>query len=135
MTRFARPLWRAAVVAVLASVLATSAAWALPASEAGGLLGSWALSFEGPMGPVNLTVTLKDEGGNLAAKVEATDFAPSPVSEVAKTAEGISLKFTIDAQGMTLPAKLILSADGAKLKANFDIADGMLSIPGAGTKK
>jgi hypothetical protein len=107
----------------------------LASADVKAMLGNWGLVLDGPMGPVNMSLALKDDGGKAAAELAGAEFAPGKVTEIAKTGNDLILFFSIDAQGMTMATKLTLTPDGEKLKAAWDIGPGMFQMPGTGTKK
>ncbi len=123
------------LAALAVALLPTIARADVASADAAAYMGAWGLTFEGPMGPIDFTVTFSDAGGKLAAKVEGSAFGAGPIKSITKGADGVTLAFEIDAAGMVIPAKLTVAPDGAKAKGNLDIMDGMFSAPGSGAKK
>ncbi len=122
----------AAFLLLLLPVLASAQ---VPSADAKAALGAWQLKFDGPMGPIEFTVTLSDDGGKVAAKIESGEFGAGPVTKIDKAGAGLALDFTIEAAGMTLPTRLTVTPEGDKAKANLDIGPGMFATDGAGAKK
>jgi len=108
----------------------------LAAAEASAFLGAWALGLDTPQGAFTLNLTLKDEGGKVVGSLSA-DIMPAPqaVTDISKDGNNLVLKYTIDAQGQTVPAKIVLVPDGDKWKANFELLDGQIKMEGTATKK
>ena len=126
----------ALAVAALLSVAPVAEAQS-PATpgNAGAFLGSWALSMEGPMGPLDLDLTLAAEGDAVVGDIGGGDLPVSKVTDISKAVDNLVLKYVIDLQGMEIPAVVTLTPDGAGLAVNFDLADGQFMMPGKGTKK
>ena len=123
------------VAAVILAPVAGSAQSSVAVADAEKFMGTWVLSFESPMGPLQVTFAVTDAAGKVAAKMDAAEFSASPIADISKEGESLASRFTIDVQGMTVPCKLTVTLDGDKLKATFDFADGQFSMPGTGTKK
>ena len=133
----------ARLIAVLVSVLAvglspreSAAQSSLSAAEAAAFLGAWTLGLETPQGAVALDLTLKDEGGKVVGALSAPILpAPQAITDISKEGKNLVLKYTMEAQGQTIPAKISLVPDGEKWKASFDLADGQMKLDGTATKK
>ena len=123
------------LAAVAVALLPTIASADVASADAAAYMGSRGLTFEGPMGPIEFTVTFSDEAGKLAAKVAGGEMGSPAVKTITKGADGITLAFDIDIQGMVIPTKLTVNPSGTDAKGNLDIMDGMFSAPGAGKKK
>lgn len=108
----------------------------LAAAEAAAFLGGWALGLDTPQGAFTLNLTLKDEGGKVVGSLSA-DIMPTPqtITDISKDGNNLVLKYTIDAQGQTIPAKIILVPDGDKWKSSFELMDGQVKMEGSATKK
>jgi len=126
----------AMVVAALPLRLSAQASQ-LASSEATAFLGVWELGLESPQGAVTVEVTLKDQGGKVAASVSMAPVVPDPVAVTDITKEGTNLvlKYSLDFQGQAIPAKVSIVPDGAGYKASFDFADGQFVIDGTAKKK
>ena len=132
-TRFTSMRVLGAALLILAPIVASAA---VATKDAAAFVGTWALSFESPTGGMlGVTMAVTDSDGNVAVKLEAAEVAMGPVTEITKDGSNLVLKTSLDAQGMTLPAKITLTADGDKMKATFDVGDGLATMPGSGMKK
>ena len=123
------------LAALAVALLPTIARADVATADAAAYIGAWALTFDGPMGPIDFVVTFSDNGGKLAAKIEDTGFGAGPIKTITKAADGVTMAFDLDAAGMVIPSKLTVNPDGASAKGNLDIMDGMFSAPGSGKKK
>ena len=109
----------------------------LAASDAASFLGVWALGLDTPQGSMTMNLTLKDEGGKVAGSISAEPIMPGPqaISDISKDGSSLVMKYTLDVQGQSIPAKISLVPDGEKWKASFDFADGQFFVDGTATKK
>jgi len=123
------------LVALTVTLLPVTASADVPSADAADYMGTWELSLDGPMGPIEFTVTFSDNAGQVAAEVEGAEFSAGPIESITKGDDGITLAFELDAAGMVIPATLTVLPDGANATANLDIMDGMFEAPGAGAKK
>jgi len=103
--------------------------------NAAAFIGSWALSLEGPMGPLDLDLTLAAEGEGVVGEIGGGQLPMSKVTDISKAMDNLVLKYLFDAMGMEVPAMVTLTPDGAGVKVNFDIAGGQFTMDGTGTKK
>ena len=128
---------RAFAVAMVVLMPALASAGSMSTADAGKMLGTWALTFTSDMGPIAMTLNLKDQAGTVAGEItmDAAGPTPSVVTDISKTGSDVVLKYTLDFQGMSFPVKLTLTPDGDGLKAMFDAADGMFTAPGTGKKQ
>jgi len=123
------------LAALAVALLPATARADVATADAAAYMGAWGLTFDGPMGPIEFTVTFSDNAGKLAAKIEGQGMGAGPVTKIEKGAGGISLDFEIDVAGMTIPATLTVNPAGSDAKANLDIMNGAFAAPGAGKKK
>ena len=130
------------LIVVLVSVLAvgpsreSAAQSSVSAAEAAAFLGAWTLGIDTPQGAVALDLTLKDEGGKVVGALSAPILpAPQAITDISREGNNLILKYTMEAQGQTIPAKISLVPDGEKWKASFDLADGQMKLDGTATKK
>ena len=130
-----RALTRAFVLMAVAMVPLTAAAQsAATADDAKPFLGKWALKLESPMGAVDLDLIVASDGGTVTAEIGGGQIPMSKVTDVSKTGADLLLKYDLDVQGMVIPARVKLVPDGENLKVDFDLADGMFTMSGAGKK-
>ncbi len=123
------------LAALAVALLPTFASADVATADAAAYMGAWGLTFDGPMGPIEFTVTFSDNAGQVAAKVEGGEMGSPAIKSITKAADGITLAFDLDIQGMVIPTKLTVNPSGTDAKGNLDIMDGMFSAPGAGKKK
>ena len=97
-------------------------------------MGKWAITADGPMGPLNMALTVAEAAGKVEAEVGGDPLPMTKVTDITKSGNDLVLKYTLDVQGMSIPAKLTLTVDGAGLKVNLDFADGAFSAPGTAKK-
>jgi hypothetical protein len=126
-----------AIAALVLAPVVAAAQSALATSEATAFLGTWTLNFESPQGAFEQTLVIKDMGGKVGA-VLTNQMAPDPtqITDISKSGTDLVLKFAGDFQGQAFTAAISMTPDGDnKVKASFNIMDGMFVMEGAGTKK
>jgi invasion protein IalB len=139
MTRLIRTF--SALVAVVAATAAFGAPAAeaqetIPAAQAQGFLGAWAVAMDAQGQSFVMNVDIKDADGNVAAELTSDQMpGTTTASRVARDGDNLVLTFTIDAQGMVVPMVMRLTPEGDALNANVDFADGMFVAAGKGTKR
>jgi hypothetical protein len=126
-------------IVALAIVLVTGviSAQSLSPADAGAFMGSWTLSLDGPQGPFEQSMVLKDEGGKVVAEI-SNQIQPEAqkVTDVSKKGEELILKYAGNFQGNPFDAVITLTPDGTdKCKVSFDINSGMFTMNGTGAKK
>ncbi len=104
-------------------------------ADAAAFIGSWALSLESPMGPLDMDLTLTAEGEGVVGEIGGGQLPVSKVTDISKAMDNLVLNFELDAQGMIVPATVTLTPDGDGLTVNFSIADGQFMMDGTGAKK
>jgi hypothetical protein len=123
------------VFALCALVLAPIPASAqVSAADAAPYVGSWKLKFEGPMGPLEVTLKVTSEGDKVVGEMMGDMLGNAKSTSASKGPNGLTLKFDLDIMGMMLPGAITLTPDGAKVKASFDLMDGAFTMPGDGAK-
>jgi hypothetical protein len=123
------------VFALCALVLAPIPASAqVSAADAAPYVGSWKLKFEGPMGPLEVTLKVTSEGDKVVGEMMGDMLGNAKSTSASKGPNGLTLKFDLDIMGMMLPGAITLTPDGAKVKASFDLMDGAFTMPGDGVK-
>ena len=122
--------------AVLLLQFAAAAQSSLAVADAAAFMGVWELGLDTPQGHMVMNLTLKDDAGKVAAVIEAPPMLPEQkIPDVSKEGTGLMLKYMLEAQGMQIPAKILLSPVGDKWKASFDFMDGQFTVEGTATKK
>ena len=131
----ARAIVLLAIVAFFSRTLGAQAP--LAATDAAAFLGGWSLGLETPQGALTLDLTLKDEGGKVSGSISAPPVMPEPqaITDISKDGGTLVIKYMLDVQGNSIPAKISLVPDGDKWKASFDFADGQFVVDGTATKK
>jgi hypothetical protein len=104
------------------------------AADAAPYVGSWKLKFEGPMGPLEVTLKVTSEGDKVVGEMMGDMLGNAKSTSASKGPNGLTLKFDLDIMGMMLPGAITLTPDGAKVKASFDLMDGAFTMPGDGAK-
>ena len=74
-----------------------------------------------------------DVGGKVTVNVDNDFMGNSNVADVSKAGDDLSLKWSADVQGQSMPLTMSLTPDGDGLKASLDFA-GMAVMEGTGTK-
>jgi hypothetical protein len=127
------------LVALLCVVfpLRSAAQSPLSATDAAAFLGVWALGLETPQGALTMNLTLKDDGGKVAGSISAEPIMPEPqaITDIAKDGGNLVLRYSLDFQGQSIPAKISLVPEGEKWKVTFDFADGQFVMDGTASKK
>jgi hypothetical protein len=128
------------VVAVLVALAVPSGAFAqagLAAADAAAFMGGWTLGLDTPQGALSMELTIKDEAGKVAGTISAEPMVPgvAKISDISKSGNNLVLKYTLDVQGMQIPAQITLVPVGDKWKASFDFADGQFQVEGTADKK
>ena len=124
-----------ALVAVAVMMLPSVAAAQLKPEDAKLFMGGWALGLESPQGALVLNLTLKVDGGKVAGQISNEMLGDSAISDVTKAGEALVLKYVLDVQGQSIPAKITMTPAGDKMNVEFDFADGQFMVPGTATKK
>lgn len=122
-------------LALVLSPLVVSAQ--LASADAGGFMGAWTISLDGPQGPFEQSMVLKDEGGKAVAEL-SNQMQPEvqKVTDVTKENDNLVLKFAGNFQGNAFDAVITMTPDGTdKVKVLFDINAGQFSMSGTGVKK
>ena len=136
MTR--QQLSTAAVVVVgvllLAGPAAAGQASMLDSSEASAFMGTWVISMESPRGGTrDQTVTIRDDGGKVAARLEGGRGGSMDVTDIAKDGDSLVLTFERSGRGgNTLAVVMTLTLDGEMINATQDIGGGRFSLSGTG---
>ena len=134
-----KTMWTVMLAAALAVAmpLAAAAQSSLATSEATAFVGAWELGLDTPQGAATLDLQIKDSGGKVAATIAMPPMMPDPqnITDIAKDNGALVLKYSLDMQGMAIPAKITITPDGGGYKASFDFADGQFVMDGTAKKK
>jgi len=130
----------ARLIGTLAVVLALSSqlwAQALTVADLGMFIGEWTLTLDGPQGPMEMNVNVKDDSGKAIAEL-TSQIQPDAlkITDLSKDGENVVLKFAGNFQGNPFHAAITLTPDGTdKCKVTFDVNGGQFTMNGTGTKK
>jgi len=126
-----------AALALLAVGASASAQSALATSDATAFLGAWTLGLDTPQGAMTMALDVKDQGGKVAASITAEPIMPTPqpITDITKRGDTLVLAYTLDVQGQSIPATIVLAPDGDKWKATFDFMQGQFTVDGTAAKK
>jgi hypothetical protein len=122
----------AAIVALAPITMAAQAT----AADAEKFIGGWTLGLETPQGAMSLDLTIKGDGGKVLADI-TSPLGPDKqtINDISKEGDNLVLKYTMDIQGMPIPAKITLKPAGEKMGVSFDFADGQFQLDGTAAKK
>lgn len=137
MTTYFRRLATLTVITLLALAHTAAAQSALATADATAFLGAWALGLDTPQGAMTMSLDVKDQGGKVAATISAEPIMPTPqpITDITKRGDTLVLGYTLDVQGQSIPATIVLAKDGDKWKATFDFMQGQFTVDGTATKK
>ena len=128
----------AAMMLVLASAVPAHARAGLPAAEAAAFIGAWTLGLDTPEGPMEMSLDLTDESGNVAASVTVPDgpiAGTTIIKDISRDADKLVLRYMINYQGMDIDAEIALVPVGEQCKAAFSFAGGQFMVDGTASKK
>lgn len=132
--RTALLLVAAALTAPLATAGEAAAQSSVPAAEAGAFIGDWDVAIQGDA-PSTIRVNITESEGQVAAVVTGIEGRETPVTQITKSGESLVLGYDTTIQGQALPIEITLTPDGEGLRANIDLAGGMMTLPGRGAKR
>lgn len=122
--------------AVRALVASLTLAWAgaayaqAPSNQ--DLVGTWNLTMTSPQGSHPTTLTVREEGGQLAATLSGLP-GPSPVT-VKTDEKGVTLSFSVDYQGQAVPVVMTGKVTGTDIKGTVNYAGGAAGGDFSGSK-
>lgn len=121
-----------ALVAVVAGASQVEAQSSIPTADAQAFVGAWAVNVDAQGQTFTMNLNIKDSSGSLAADVTADQMGSQVVETISKNGESLVLAYEAEAQGQVFPIKITLSPAG---DAQIDVADGMFTAAGKGTKQ
>ena len=92
MRAFSRVGLIVAALALAGSVLSAQAAKPLATADAGKFMGAWLLTLESPQGALNMTLTLTDNAGKVAAEISSDMMPTQKVEDISKAGNDLVLK-------------------------------------------
>lgn len=133
--RLARTAIATLALLTAAPSLPAQQASTLAASEAEELLGEWALSMDLQGRPVDMTLSLTDVDGHVAASLQGGRRPePTIISEIAKTDAGLELRWQRDFGGQQATLAMKLALDGDGLTGTFGDDGGFFSAEVSGRR-
>lgn len=106
----------------------------LKAEDAKDFIGDWALDVKSQRGESKGSLSIKDNGGMAVAHIQMRQGSEHLVTNITKTAEGLLLQYTVDAQGNQMKMKVALKRDGEKLAGTAENEGGNYKMELVGTK-
>ena len=124
-------------VLLLAGPATAGQASTLDASEASAFMGTWVISMESPRGggTFDQNVTIRDEGGMVAARIEGGRGGAVDVTDIAKDGDSLVLSFERSGRRGVIDVVMTLMLDGDMIHATQELAGGQFSISGTGKKQ
>lgn len=114
---------------------AQDAASDLDIAEAGAFVGDWTLAMNSDQGPIDMSLSVKDVGGKVAAEISSDFQAPATITKISKSEDKLVLTYGTDFQGQVFDVIVTLSpAEGDTLDVAMDFAGGQFLLDGTGTK-
>lgn len=121
---------------VSAKAQSAAAPAAATAAQAAPFIGDWVVATEGPQGPATFALTVKVTDGKVGAEISSERMpGKQAISDITKTGEALTLKYSLDFQGNAVPVVVTLTPAAETLKVTFDFAGGQFTMAGTGTKK
>ena len=124
-------------VLVLAGPAAAGQASMLNASEASAFMGTWVISLETPRGGTfDQTLTVRDEGGKVAARIEGGRGGANDITDIVKNGDDLVLTFERTGRGGNPSESVMtLALDGAMITATMTVGGGQFTLNGTGKKQ
>jgi hypothetical protein len=136
VSTFARTALFGAILTMVASVpAALSAQSQLDTAEAQAFLGNWDLTVQSDMGPADMDLLIDDRAGKLGVQMGSAEMGGlQEVTDVMKMGDDLHLTLQVDMQGQVIPIMVVLSTTDTGIDANINVADGMFTARGSGTR-
>ncbi len=118
------------------SPLAVSAQSDLDTSEAQAFIGNWDIAISSEFGDFTMVLEIEDQSGKVAAAIGVPEMGGpmQDITEIARTGEGLTMVWEMDAQGQYVDAMMIVSLEGESMQSLLTIADGQFTAAGVGTR-
>ena len=126
-------LWTVAVVVLLAGSAQGQGA-NLASSEAKEFIGTWVFTMSEPPGAQEI-VRIMEKGGRVVASIQAQQFPPLEVSDVAKFGEVLILGATRFENGKPVQALIILRPMGDTMSIIQELEGSTITKRGSGRKQ
>lgn len=134
---YSRLLTAGAALMLAAFMPSTASAQSdLDSAEAQAFLGAWTVTVDSDFGQFMMDLEINDVNGKVAARLGMPDLGgpPQDINDIAKTGDGLTLTWELDAQGQLVDATMILSPDGDDLSTLFTAAAGQFMATGTATR-
>ena len=123
-------------VFLVAGSTATAQPSTLDASEARAFIGAWVISMESPRGGTrDQNVTIRDEDGKLAARIEGGRSGGIDVTDITTNGDGLVLSFERNGRRGTIDVVMTLTLDGDMILATQEFGGGRRTVSGTGKKQ
>ena len=99
-------------------------------AQAAPYIGDWTAPITSQMGPMTFAVSVKAEGGKVAASVSGGMFPPATVSDISLVGQNLFLKYVSEVQGMSIPGLVAMTPQGPNMLLTISILDGQLEMAG-----
>jgi len=104
------------------------------ASDADAFIGTWTISMSVPQGALE-TVRIWDDGGSVAASVQAEQFPPLEVSDIARMGKYLILSVGRFENGQPIQAIILLSREGENIAMIQELEGSTVTKRGLGRKQ
>ena len=103
---------------------AQEAASDLDIGEASAFVGDWALSMNSPQGSFDMSLSVKDVGGKVAAQISSDLQGAQTITEISRSRDKLVLTYDSDFEGQVLDVVVTLTPNGDKLDVGRPVRDG-----------
>jgi hypothetical protein len=123
----------AALVAAVASPASAQSQLDTPQAQA--FLGNWVMSLVTDMGPMDLQLNIRDQGGKVAAQFGSPALgALADVTDITKQGEQLIMNLFIEAQGQSIDISMAIVPDGDALNVDLSAAGGAFTTNARATR-
>ena len=113
---------------------AQEAASDLDIGEASAFVGDWTLAMDSPQGSFDMSLSVKDAGGKVAAQIGSDFQGTETITKISKSGDTLVLTYDADFEGQAFDVVVTLTPDGDQLDVAMDFAGGQFVMDGTGTK-
>ncbi len=103
-----------------------------PSTESASVAGEWLLTLNSPMGALPSTLTLRQDGGNVAGDMRS-QFGNSPLTNVSLNGNEIKFSYRVDVQGQTFDVMATGKINGNAISGSMSAGD--MTFDFSGSKK
>ncbi|MGE0160634.1 MAG: hypothetical protein AB7T31_14600 [Gemmatimonadales bacterium] len=120
---------------VAAAAAPASAQSQLDTSQAQAFLGNWVMSLVTDMGPMDLQLNIRDQGGKVGAQFGSPALgALQEVTDITKQGEQLVMNLFIDAQGQSIDISMAIVPDADGLNVDLSAAGGAFTANARATR-